>query len=395
MRVGRLRSALAEQVNQRLRPFGTTIFSEMTKLALDHGAINLAQGFPDFEGPAPIVDAAVEALRGGNNQYARSMGLPPLVQAVAAHQSRWYGLQWDPLTEIAVTNGATEGIAAAILGLVEPGDEVILLEPFYDSYPAMVALAGGVARHHTLRFPDFALDPERLRTLFNERTKLLILNSPHNPSGKVFSREELEAIAKLCAEHDVLVLSDEVYEHLTYGATHLPIATLPGMRERTLTVSSAGKSFSFTGWKVGWLTGPAHLIAAAQAAHQFLTFSTATPLQLAVAKALEACDERFQTGFQADYREKRDFLLDTLDRAGFEASAPQGTYFVLADFSALSRDDDRAFARFLVKEIGVAAIPPSPFYAAEPEEGRRLIRFAFCKRMETLRAAAERLARLR
>ncbi|WP_373049569.1 methionine aminotransferase [Vulgatibacter sp.] len=378
-------------ITSRLRPFGTTIFSEMTRLALEHGAVNLSQGFPDFEGPARVIEAAVAALRGGHNQYARSMGLPPLVEAVAAHRARWYGQRFEPSSEVAVTTGATEGIAAAILGLLEPGDEVILFEPFYDSYPAAVALAGCTAKCLTLRFPDFALDVDALRSLVGERTRLLVLNSPHNPSGKVFTRAELEAIAALCVERDLLVLCDEVYEHLTYGAAHVPLATLPGMRERTLTTSSLGKTFSFTGWKIGWLTGPKELVAAAQAAHQFLTFATATPLQIAAAEALRSCDEPFVEGLQGAYRSRRDFLVDTLRAAGFAVSVPAGAYFVLADFSALSREDDRSFAERLVRQVGVAAIPPSCFYAADPAEGRRLLRFAFCKRLETLEAAAERL----
>ncbi len=378
-------------IASRLRPFGTTIFSEMTRLALEHGAVNLSQGFPDFEGPARVIEAAVAALRGGHNQYARSMGLPPLVEAVAAHRARWYGQRFEPSSEVAVTTGATEGIAAAILGLLEPGDEVILFEPFYDSYPAAVALAGCTAKCLTQRFPDFALDVDALRSLAGERTRLLVLNSPHNPSGKVFTRAELEAVAALCVERDLLVLCDEVYEHLTYGAAHVPLATLPGMRERTLTTSSLGKTFSFTGWKIGWLAGPKELVAAAQAAHQFLTFATATPLQIAAAEALRSCDEPFVEGLQGAYRSRRDFLVDTLRAAGFAVSVPAGAYFVLADFSALSREDDRSFAERLVRQVGVAAIPPSCFYAADPAEGRRLLRFAFCKRLETLEAAAERL----
>ena len=381
-------------IASRLRPFGTTVFSEMTRLALEHRAVNLSQGFPDFEGPAHVIDAAVAALRGGNNQYARSMGLPPLVEAVAAHRLRWYGQACDPATEVAVTTGATEAIAAAILGLVEPGDEVVLFEPFYDSYPAMVATAGAVARCVTLRFPDFALDLAALEAQIGPRTRLLVLNSPHNPTGKVFSRAELEAIARICVERDLLVLCDEVYEHITYGAEHVPLASLPGMRERTLTASSLGKTFSFTGWKIGWLVGPPQLVAAAQAAHQFLTFATATPLQIAAAEALRTCDATFAAELQAGYRARRDFLVDALREAGFAVAVPEGAYFVLADFRAHSREDDRTFAARLVREIGVAAIPPSGFYAAAPDEGRHLLRFAFCKRMETLDAAAERLRRL-
>jgi N-succinyldiaminopimelate aminotransferase len=381
--------------SKKLEPFGTTIFSEMTALAQEHGAINLAQGFPDFDGPAEVVQAAVEALHGGHNQYARSMGHPLLVEAVASSVERRHGLAYDPRREVLVFSGATEGIASALLGLTDPGDEVILFEPFYDSYPACIAMAGAVPRFATLRFPDFAVDAPALERLFNSRTRLLLLNTPHNPTGKVFSREELELIAGLCRSHGVTVVTDEVYEHITYGAEHVPIAGLPGMRERTLAISSAGKTFSLTGWKVGWAYGPAPLVAAAQAAHQFVTFATATPLQVAVARALGEQGDRYFEGLRADYRARRDFLVEALRDAGLEPAVPEGTYYILADFSRVFDGDDRAFARRLVERHGVAAIPPGVFYAAAPEDGRKLIRFAFPKRMETLRAAAERLRRLR
>lgn len=383
-------------IASRLRPFGTTIFSEMTRLAQEHGAINLAQGFPDFEGPEAIREAAVEALRGGHNQYARSMGTPELVRALAERTGDLYGLDYDPMTEVSVFSGATEGIAASLLGLLEPGDEIIVFEPFYDSYNAIARLAGATVRHCTLRFPDFALDADALAALFNERTRLLLLNSPHNPTGKVFSPDELAIIAGLCRLHDVWVVSDEVYEHLTFdGVPHVPIATLPGMRERTLTLSSSGKTYSYTGWKIGWALGPAPLVAAAQAAHQFLTFSTATPLQLAVANALKRFHHDYFATLRSEYEARRDLLLHTLRRAGFRPSVPQGTYFILADFSDLSEADDRTFARELIEKAGVAALPPSPFYEARPEEGRRLLRFAFCKKTETLQEAASRLERWR
>ena len=381
---------------ERLRPFGTTIFAEMTRLATERGAINLSQGFPDFEGPSPILDAAVEALRSGSNQYARSMGAPALVEAIADHQQRCYGLAPDPMREVMVTCGATEAIAASMLGLLNPGDEVVLLEPFYDSYPALVALAGAKARYLTLRFPDFALDVDALERLLGERTRLLVLNTPHNPTGKVFSLEELSAIARIARERDLLVLSDEVYEHLTYdGLPHIPLATLPGMWERTLTLSSTGKTFSFTGWKVGWATGPAHLVEAAQAAHQFLTFSGAHPLQMAMALALRHVHDGFLQELEREYVERRDFLVRILDEVGFEVAVPRGTYFVLASFSSLFEGTDREFVRHLVDEAGVCAIPPSVFYGGAPEEGRRLVRFAFCKTRETLERAAEGLLRLR
>jgi N-succinyldiaminopimelate aminotransferase len=386
---------VASATAARLQPFGTSIFTEMTVLANAHGAINLSQGFPDFDGPASILEAAARAMQAGHNQYARSMGHPLLVEAIAAQQRALYGLEWDPLSEITVCCGATEGIAASLLGLLNTGDEVILFEPYYDSYPACVALAGGAARFCTLRFPDFALDSEALAALFGPRTRVLVLNTPHNPTGKVFTVAELDEIARLCQRHDVVVLADEVYEHLTFDdARHVPMATRPGMRERTLTLSSTGKTFSLTGWKIGWATGPAHLVAATQAAHQFLTFCAATPLQVAMAVALGALGDGYLEAFRTAYAGRRTRLLEVLRAAGFDVAPPDGTYFILADFHRLSGADDRTFAEQLICEHGVAAIPASAFYTAMPAEGRRLLRFAFCKRLETLEAAAERLAGL-
>ncbi len=384
-------------ISKKLAPFGTTIFAEMTGLAIEHQAINLSQGYPDFEGPPEIVDAAVAALRSGDNQYARSRGHPALVKAIAESRERLYSLRYDPLREVLVFSGATEGIASSMLGLLNPGDEVILFEPFYDSYPACTALAGALPRFVTLRFPEFALDLDELAGTVGPKTRMIVLNSPHNPSGKVFTRAELEGIAAVAQEHDLIVLADEVYEHLTFGdARHVPIATLPGMRERTLTLSSTGKTFSYTGWKIGWGTGPRALIDAAQAAHQFVTYAVATPLQVAMAHALtEFTGAGFLAEFRREYSRRRDFLLTVLDEAGFKVSEPRGTYFVLADFTALFDGDDRAFTRWLTTEHGVAAIPPSAFYRVNPEEGRRLVRFAFCKRMETLQNAAKRLSRIR
>lgn len=386
-------------ISKKLKPFGTTIFSEMTKLALDHGAINLAQGFPDFEGPRAIHEAAKRALDAGENQYARSLGHPKLVEAIAdKYRARWQ-LEFDPLKEIVVFAGATEGIASSLLGLLDPGDEVILFEPFYDSYPAAVAFAGATPRFCTLRFPDFALDEAELAKLFNDRTKLILLNSPHNPTGKVFTRGELEAVARLCVQHDVVAVTDEVYEHITYdGVEPVKLASLPGMRERTLTLSSTGKTFSLTGWKIGWGVGPAPLVAAAQAAHQFVTFSVATPLQAAMAFAVRELQEPYFEQLRREYAQRRDFLVDVLRAAGFEVSLPKGAYFVLADFTrrfpSARFGDDRAVAKMLVEKHGVAAIPPSVFYQQAPDEGRRLLRFAFCKRMETLEKAAQRLRKI-
>jgi N-succinyldiaminopimelate aminotransferase len=382
-------------IAEKLIPFGTTVFAEMTALAQRHDAINLAQGFPDFEGPPEIVEAAVQALRSGDNQYARSRGHPVLVEAIAEAQRRNYGLCYDPMEEVVVFNGATEGIAASLLGILNPGDEVILFEPFYDSYPPCLAMAHAVPRFVTLRFPDFALDEDALRAVVNQRTRMILLNTPMNPTGKVFSREELEVIAAVCLEHDLVVLTDEVYEHLIFDdAVHLPLASLPGMRERTLTLSSAGKTYSFTGWKIGWATGPRGLVNGAQAAHQFLNYTIATPLQTAVAYALTHHTEQYLAGFRAEYTARRDFLVTTLKEAGFQVTLPQGTYFILAGFRDLFPGDDWAFAKWLTTEHGVSVIPPSAFYQAEAEEGRSLARFAFCKRMETLEKAAERLRRI-
>jgi len=382
-------------IADKLVPFGTTIFAEMTALAQEHGAINLAQGYPDFEGPPEIVEAAVRALRSGDNQYARSRGHPELVRAIAESYRRSYGMEYDPMEEIVVFSGATEGIAASLLGILNPGDEVILFEPFYDSYPPGLALSGAVPRYLTLRFPDFALDGDALRALVTDRTRMIVLNTPMNPTGKVFTREELELVAAVCIEHDLLALTDEVYEHLVFdGARHIPLASLPGMRERTLTLSSAGKTYSFTGWKIGWGTGPKPLVDGAQAAHQFLTYAIATPLQRAVAYALENHNTDYITRFQAQYTARRDFLVSALRDVGFRLSPPRGTYFILADFREVFDGDDRAFAYWLTKEHGVATIPPSAFYSLDLEEGRRLARFAFCKTMDTLEAAAERLRRM-
>jgi N-succinyldiaminopimelate aminotransferase len=383
-------------ITTRLRPFGTTIFSEMTRLAQQHGAINLAQGFPDFDGPPGVVDAAITALKAGHNQYARSMGLPSLVEAIAGHQKELYGLSYDPMSEVVVFSGATEGIASFMLGFLEPGDEVVLFEPFYDSYPVMAELAGATVRPYTLRFPDFALDLNALEALMTPKTRLLVLNTPHNPSGKVFTRAELEGIAEICQRRNLVVLSDEVYEHLVYGeAVHVPIASLPGMRERTFTLSSSGKTYSFTGWKIGWGTGPQPLASAAQAAHQFVTFATSTPMQHAVATALTRFATRFYAELRGEYTQRRDFLAQVLREVGFEVAVPSGAYFVLCDFRRFSTADDLTFAKQLTAEIGVAAIPPSPFYRSAPDEARRLVRFAFCKRMETLERAAERLRKLK
>jgi N-succinyldiaminopimelate aminotransferase len=374
-----------------LAALGTSIFSEMTALATAHGAVNLSQGFPDFEGPASIVDDAVAALRSGQNQYGRSMGLVPLVHAVSDSIERRFGARFDPLTEVVCTAGATEALAATMLGLLESGDEVLLCEPFYDGYLATIAMAGAVPRVATMRWPDFALPVEALAALVTPKTRLVVLTNPHNPTGRAFSVEELDALAALCVQHDLIAVSDEVYEHLTYGVRHTPLWTRPGMAERTVTLSSTGKTFSFTGWKVGWATGPARLIAGVQRAHQFLTFCAATPLHAAMASALARLDDAFIAALQAEYRARRDFVVGMLGDCGFHVAVPDGAYFCLADIRGLTDEDDRAFATRLIVEAGVAAIPPSVFYAGAVDEGRRLLRFAFCKKSETLHEAARRL----
>lgn len=377
----------------RLQGFGTTIFTEMTLHAQKYDALNLGQGFPDFDGPDEIKQAAIEAIRGDFNQYARMTGLPALNQAVAAHQKRFYQLDVDPESEVLVTHGATEGIFAALQAFCETGDEVVIFEPFYDSYRASIAMAGAVDRRYTLRAPDFALDPERLEKLITPKTRAILLNSPHNPTGKVFSRAELEAIAELARRFDLLVVSDEVYEHLVFDGEHVPISTLPDMWQRTLSISSGGKTFSFTGWKIGWVVGPAPLVAAVRTAHQFITFSVASAFQPAIARALGLGDD-FYAELLRSYRDRRDFLAGGLRDAGFDVIEPAGTYFMLADIRPLGFDDDVDFCRRLPELVKVAAIPPTAFYV-DKDAGRHLVRFAFCKNRRLLEEGVARLQELR
>ena len=384
-------------LNRRLAAFGTTIFAEMSALAAATGAINLGQGFPDTDGPEEIREAAVRALRDGRgNQYPPGPGVPELRTAIAAHQQRRYGLTYDPDTEVLVTAGATEAIAASLLALVEPGDEVVALEPYYDSYAACIAMAGGRRVPVTLRPHDgaFRLDLDELRAAVPDRTRLLLINTPHNPTGTVLTREELAAIAELAVERDLLVVTDEVYEHLVFDdAVHVPIATLPGMRERTVTISSAGKTWSYTGWKVGWVTASPALVTAVRTAKQFLTYVSSGPFQYAIAEALNLPEDYF-TALREDLRAKRDLLATGLEKAGFAVFRPAGTYFVTADIRPLGESDGFAFCRSLPERAGVVAIPNAVFYDHR-EEGAPFVRFAFCKRQETLREAAERLAGLR
>jgi N-succinyldiaminopimelate aminotransferase len=382
----------------RMHGFGTTIFAEMTALATAAGAINLGQGFPDTDGPTSVLDAAVRAIREGRNQYPPGPGMLELREAITGHQRRFYGLEPDPETEVLVTVGATEAIATSLLALCEPGDEVVLFEPYYDSYAASVALAGATRRTVVLRAPDFRPDEAELRAAFSDRTRVVVVNSPHNPTGTVWTAEDLAMVVRVAREHDAVIISDEVYEHLLFddgptGGKHLALATLPGAAERTLTISSAAKTFSVTGWKVGWLHGPAPLVGAVRTVKQFVTFVASGPFQPAVALGLGLPDDVF-ADLARELQGKRDLLCEGLRAAGLEPMVPAGTYFVLVDGTALGYDDGLALCRDLPRMAGVAAVPVRVFHD-DPEAGRSLVRFAFCKRDDVLHEAAERLGRLR
>jgi N-succinyldiaminopimelate aminotransferase len=384
-------------LTSKLEGFGTTIFGEMTALAIATGAINLGQGFPDTDGPAEVLDAAVAAIRDGVNQYPPPLGDPVLRHAVADHQRRFYGLDHDPHTEVLVTAGATEALAGALLGMLDTGDEVVVFEPMYDSYQACIALAGARAVPVLLQPGDdgrYHYDPAELRAAVSPRTKLILLNTPHNPTGKVFDAAELAEIAELAVEHDLIVVADEVYEHLVFpGARHVPIATIPGMAERTLTISSGGKTFSTTGWKIGWLCGPPPLVTAAKTAKQFLTYVSGAPFQPAIAAGLRLDDDYF-AGIALDLAAKRDRLVTGLRAAGFTTFVPEATYFTTVDIRPVQPDGDgMAFCRSLPARCGVVGIPNEVFYARR-EHGRHLVRFACCKRFEVLDEAASRLATL-
>ncbi|MBG6190639.1 N-succinyldiaminopimelate aminotransferase [Arthrobacter sp. CAN_A212] len=373
---------------------GVTIFEEITMLAGKHGAINLGQGFPDEDGPAEILEAARAAISAGANQYAPGQGLPVLREAIAAHQERFYGLTPDPHTETIVSTGATEGIASAVLALAGPGDEVLTFEPFYDSYGAIIGLSGATHTTVALSAPDFQPDLDELERAVSPSTRIILLNNPHNPTGTVFTREVLQKIVDLAVKHDAVIVTDEVYEHLTFGVAHLPIASLPGAMDRTLTISSAGKTFSVTGWKIGWITGPQELISAVRTVKTFLTYSSGTPFQSAVAHGL-GLDDGFFQATAATLQTKRDILSAGLKAAGFDVFSPQGTYFVNVDTAPLGISDATALARQLPELVGVAAIPVAVF--CHPDGAARtssLLRFAFCKKTEVLQEAADRLATL-
>ncbi|GAA1144131.1 pyridoxal phosphate-dependent aminotransferase [Ornithinicoccus hortensis] len=377
----------------RFAGFGETIFSEMTQRALQFDAVNLGQGFPDTDAPPEVLQAAKDAIDGGLNQYPPAPGMPVLRRAIADHQRRFYGLEVDPDTEVLVTVGATEAIAATVLALCEPGDEVVTFEPYFDSYAATVALAGATRRTVRLRFPDLSIDEEELRAAFSDRTRMVLLNSPHNPTGKVFSREEIELVGRLAAEHGAWLVSDEVYEHMAFdGLQHIPPATLPGLAERTITISSGGKTFSATGWKVGWLHGPAEVVTAIKGVKQFLTFVASGPFQPAIALGLELPDEFF-TGLADSMEHKRDVLVEALTGVGLEVAPCHGTYFAIADVAPLGATDAVDFCRRMPEEIGVVGVPVSVF-CDDKESVKTLVRFAFCKQEEVLQEAARRLGRL-
>jgi N-succinyldiaminopimelate aminotransferase len=381
-------------LNRKLAGLGTTIFAEMSELAVSTGSVNLGQGFPDTDGPAEIAAAAADAILGGRgNQYPPGTGIPELRRAIAAHQRRFYDIDVDADSEVLVTAGATEAIAAALLALVEPGDEVIAFEPYYDSYAACIAMAGGVRVPVTLRAPDFRPDIDELRAAVTSRTRVILLNSPHNPTGAVFTRAELAAIAEIACARDLVVISDEVYEHMVFNGEHVPVATMPGMRERTATISSAAKTFSFTGWKIGWVTGTHEMVTAVRTVKQFLTFVSGGPFQYAIAQALGLPDEYYRS-IAADLAVKRDLMCDGLATVGFDVYRPDGTYFITTDIEAFGGATGLEFCRRLPGAAGVVAIPMQVFYD-HPHAGRFQVRFAFCKRKEVLAEALSRLGALR
>ena len=385
-------------MSQRVSGFGTTVFVEINNLARQHNAVNLGQGAPDFDGPPEVLAAAVEAVNSALNQYAPGIGMASVRQAIAAHAQRFYGQKLNPDTEVLVTTGATEGIFAAILGLTDPGDEAIVFEPVYDTYVPNMVMAGVTPRYVPLRGDSWEFDPDELARAFNSRTRAIIINTPHNPTGKVFSCDELRAIAELCQRHDVIAITDEVYEHILYDdASHTRLATLPGMGERTLTISSLGKTFSVTGWKIGWAMGPAALVNAVNQAHQFITYAVASPLQAAAASALSLPFAFFEN-LQSSYQSRCDRMVEVFQKVGFKVFKPAGSFFVMIDWRGVAPkhvENDMQFTEWLIRDVGVACIPASPFYQETDKHlGKHLARFAVCKKDETLAAAAERLLKL-
>tara|TARA_B100000161_G_scaffold259198_1_gene224895 strand:- start:2744 stop:3925 length:1182 start_codon:yes stop_codon:yes gene_type:complete len=379
-------------IKDSMREFGETIFAEMSALAVKTGAINLGQGFPDTDGPREIAELAITAIRDGHNQYPPGLGIKKLRDAISHHQMRFYGLEFDSETEVLVTAGATEAIAASLLAICEQGDEIITFEPYYDSYAASIALAGGVRRVITLNTPDYSFSIDDLEKLITAKTKAILLNSPHNPTGKVFTHNELSQIANLCIEHDLVAICDEVYEHLVFEGQHIPLIQYPGMRDRTIQISSAGKTFSFTGWKIGWVCAQPALLDTVRTAKQFLTYVNGAPFQHAIAEALNLPDHYFDN-FLEDMKVKRDCLSQGLEKAGLTTFTPQGTYYVTADIENLGYEDGKQFCLDLPVQCGVVAVPNVVFYDNK-DLGSTLIRFAFCKRLDVLEEAVERLQTL-
>jgi len=380
--------------SERIANFTESVIREMTRLALAHDAVNLAQGFPDFGAPEEIKRAACAAIEADVNQYTITWGARAFREAIAAKYRRWYGLDYDPEREVTVCCGSTEGMIASLLAVVNPGDEVIVFEPFYENYRPDSLLCGATTRLVTLHAPEWRFDPDELRRAFTPRTRAIIVNTPHNPTGKVFERAELETIAGLCQEFDALAITDEIYEHILYdGARHIPIATLPGMRERTLIVNSMSKTYSVTGWRTGWVAGPAAISEGLRKVHDFLTVNAPAPLQQAGVVAM-SLDESYYEQLAARYTEKRDALMGTLEGVGFRCFRPRGAYYVMCDIARFGFSDDLAFARHLVEDIGVSAVPGSSFFE-RGGEGKQLIRFCFCKREDTLAEAERRLEKLR
>ena len=387
-------SSRTPHLTAKLQGFGTTIFAEMSALAVATGSVNLGQGFPDTDGPAEVLEAAKAAIDGGMNQYPPGPGMKVLRDAIVQHQQRFYGIEYDADSEVLVTAGATEALAGALLGLLDTGDEVVVFDPMFDSYAPCIGLAGAVVKPVLLRPPSYSFDPDELRAAITPKTRLILFNSPHNPTGRVFTQEEVQLIADLAIEHDLLVVTDEVYEHLVFdGAQHVAMAALPGMRERTLVISSGGKTFSTTGWKIGWMCGPAPVVGAARTAKQFLTYVNGGPFQPAIALGLGLPDE-FYARLAAEMQARRDRLMPGLVEAGFEVYPTSSTYFVTVDIRPLQPDGDgMRFCRELPHHCGVVAIPAEVLYANK-DEGRHIVRFAFCKRLDVLDEAVRRLKTL-